>query len=302
MSKTTIRNPIVCLTMLAGFFSQQFLSAEAFADEKPAANAASLRKALTFHASFDQGTDADFGKGDRRLFAAPSLNDRKTGKPGLPESGVVSVAKGEGRFGDALRFHRSAPDVVFFQVEQNFLYSKSNWNGTVSFWLKLDPNKDLGPGYCDPLFITPRVFNDGALWVDFSDKAPRQFRHGAFPDRKVWDPNLRDFDKTPEAERPVATVKEPPFSGDQWTHIVISFANFNTGKPDGVSSLYLNGKLAGNVMAREQTYTWEPAQSTAVLGINYIGLFDELSFFNRALSAVEVKELFDLSDSIARRP
>ena len=230
---TKIRVHLMPLTVLAGMLSQSLVHPVAVAAEKKEPAAAWLDTALTFHASFDHGADADFGKGDRRLFTAPSLNDRKIGQPGLPENGAVSVVKGEGRFGDALQFHRAASDVVFYQVQQNLLYSKENWSGSISFWLKLDPNKDLPPGYCDPLFITPRTFNDGALWVDFSDKSPRQFRHGAIPDRKIWDPNLQDFDKIPEAERPLVTVTQPPFSGETWTHIVIAFTDFNTGKANG---------------------------------------------------------------------
>ena len=296
------RNLTLYLTMCIGFLGQPFESRVMYGDEKPTVDSSALRKALTFHASFDQGTDADFSKGDRRLFTSASLNDRKIGKPGLPTSNAVSIVKGEGRFGDALRFHRTGPDVVFYQVNQNLQYAKANWNGTVSFWLKLDPNKDLGPGYCDPLFITPRVYNDAALWVDFSDKAPRFFRHGAVPDRKIWDTKMKDLDNLPEAERPLVVVTNPPFSNEAWTHIVIAFSNFNTGKPDGVSTLYLNGKKAGSVANREHTYTWEPNESTAVLGINYVGLFDELAFFDRALTAAEVKELFELPAGLSTRP
>lgn len=269
----------------------QALSATA-ADKTPAKGAA-LRAACTFYASFDQGTDADVAHGDRRLYSAATLNGRKDGQPGLPASGAVTIEKGVGRFGDALRFHRNVPEVVCYRIDGNLPYSQSRWNGAVSFWLKLDPNKDLEPGYCDPLFITPRVFNDGALWVDFSDKPPRALRHGAIPDRHVWNPAMKDFDKIPDAERPLASVASPPFAGDRWTHIVVSFENFNTGKPDGVSKLYLNGKLAGSVGPREQTYTWDPHQTTATLGINYIGLYDELAFFQRALTAAEVAELYE---------
>lgn len=167
------------------------------ADEKSATRLAALQKSLTFYASFDRSADADFGKGDRRLYSAPTLNDRKAGKPGLVENDAVLLVPDSGRFGGALQFRRQTPAVIYYQAEQNLPYSKSNWSGAISFWLKLDPDQDLPPGFCDPLFITPRTFNDGALWVDFSDKSPRLFRHGAFPDRKVWDPQLRDFDGTP---------------------------------------------------------------------------------------------------------
>jgi hypothetical protein len=269
------------------------------ADSLQAADTTSLRQALTFHASFDRGPDADFGQGDRRIFSAPSLKQPRIGAPGLPTNGVISIARGEGKIGGALRFHRKAPEVVFFQVEKNLAYAKSNWNGTVSFWLRLDPDADLEPGYCDPLQITPRDWNDGAFWVDFSkDERPRHFRLGAFPDRAVWDPNLRDYDKVPEVERPMVTVTKPPFTRQRWTHVVFTFANFNTGKKDGAATLYLDGKIQGSVSAKEQTFSWQPAKTIAMLGIAYTGLFDDLAFFNRALTAAEVEQLFALPGGV----
>lgn len=285
--------------LVAGSACPAFLATSGLADDQSAKPLDALRKSLTFYASFDKGMDADFGKGDRRIYSAPTLNDRKTGKPGIGDNDAVSLVPDAGRFGGALRFHRQTPAVVYYRVEQNLPYAKSNWSGTISFWLKLDPDKDLPPGFCDPLFITPRTFNDGALWVDFSDKPPRQFRHGAFPDRKVWDPKLRDFDQTPEAERPLVTVTKPSFSRDHWTHIAITFDHFNTGKPDGSSTIYLNGEPAGRIGPREQTFTWEASDSTAVLGINYVGLFDELAFFDRGLGKDEVKALFESPGSLA---
>ncbi len=266
----------------------------------PAADITSLRQALTFHASFDQGPDADFALGDRRVYTALSIKEPRRASPGLPTNGVVSLAKGEGRVGDALRFHRSAPELIHFQVAKNLAYTKTNWNGTVSFWLRLDPDTDLEPGFCDPIQLTSREWNDAALWVDFSkDERPRHFRLGAFADRAVWDPTGRDLDKTPEAERPMLTVTRPPFTRQRWTHVAATFASFNTGQKDGVATLYLDGQVVGSVSPREQTFTWEPGQAIALLGIGYTGLFDELAFFNRALAAGEVGQLFALPNGVA---
>lgn len=263
----------------------------------PSTKPASLRQALTFHASFDHGPDADFALGDRRVFTALSIKEPRQATPGLPTNGVVSIARGEGRFGDALRFHRKAPELIHYQVAKNLAYTGTNWSGTVSFWLRLDPDADLKPEFCDPLQITAREWNDAALWVDFSkDERPRHFRLGAFADRAVWDPTGRDLDKTPEAERPLVTVTRPPFTRQRWTHVTITFEKFNTGQKDGVATLYLDGQAVGSVSPREQTFTWEPGQAIALLGINYAGLFDELAFFNRALSAGEVHELYARPD------
>ena len=43
-----------------------------------------------------------------------------------------------------------------------------------------------------------------------------------------------------------------------------------------------------------QTFTWKPSQALVMLGLGYIGLWDELAIFNRALSAQEIKSLYEL--------
>jgi len=275
-------------------------SASATAADRPTSEVAAVRNALTFYASFNNGTGADVARGDPQIFTAPTLGERASGQPGLPDN--VVIAKDAGRFGDALQFKQPGAQVVFYQVDHNLAYAEANWSGAISIWLKLDPDKDLAPGYVDPLFITPRTYDDAALWIDFTDKLPRQFRHGAVADRKTWDPNGRGFGQTPADELPVVTAAKPPFSSDSWTHVVVAFSNFNTGRPDGVSTLYLNGEPAGTVGPRQQTFTWEISRATACLGIGYTGLVDELSFFNRALTPAEVRALYELPRLLPEAP
>src|SRR5689334_24402419 len=98
------------------------------------------RQALTFHASFDHGTEADFARGDRRLYHAPAMNRRAEATPGLPAGSPVVRLEGEGRFGGGLRFKSKSDATVFFQAAQNLPYHGSNWSGTVSFWLSTDPS------------------------------------------------------------------------------------------------------------------------------------------------------------------
>ena len=81
-----------------------------------------LRAALTFHAPFDGSTDAAFARGDRTLYSAPSMKHPRVGTPGLPASGVVSLARGQGLFGDALHFHKRVPEMVFYRGEKNIDY------------------------------------------------------------------------------------------------------------------------------------------------------------------------------------
>jgi hypothetical protein len=258
-----------------------------------------LREALTFHASFDGGTDADFAAGDPKIYSAPSMKHPRTGKPGLPDTGAVTPEKGRGRFGDALRFHKKSPEIVFYQGEKNIAYQPRNWSGTVSLWLKTDPQNDLAPGYCDPIQITPREWNDAAFFVEFEKRTNSiPFRLGAYADFKIWNPENREWGKIPFEEKPLLHIHRPPFSADQWTHVLFTFEDFNSGRSDGVAKLYLNGKLYGMLSPREQTFTWDPAKALIMLGLSYVGLYDEVAVFNRALTDSEIRTLHELKEGI----
>lgn len=275
------------------------LSSSGLATAQEKDSLAAIRKSLTLSANFDTGPDAEFAKGDKRLYTAASA-ERKESKPGLP-AGEIEVAKGAGRHGsDALRFIKQSGKVIFYKAAGNVDYRRENWSGTVSFWLSLDPNKDLGNWYCDPIQITEKAWDNGALWVDFSkDEKPKHFRLGAFADQKVWNPTNRNFDNIPAAERPMYTVTEPPFGTGKWTHVAFTFENFNTSQPNGSAKLFLNGKLQGAVTGRNQLYTWDPEKAAIQLGMSYVGLYDDLSIFNRALSEAEIQTLHSFEGPLA---
>jgi concanavalin A-like lectin/glucanase superfamily protein len=266
----------------------------------PAAQRQALRQALTFHASFDGKIDAAHASGDPRLYWAPSFKQRAEAKPGLPEGGEARHAPGAGRFGDALQFTVKAPPVVFFRAARNMRYEKTNWSGTVSFWLNTDPEGALAPGFCDPVQITPRAWNDAAFFVEF-EKRPGSipFRLGVYADLLVWNPDKRPFADIPAAERPLVSIDKPPFARGTWTHVVFTFERFNTGGADGVARLYLDGALSGTLSPRRQTFTWDPDEAVVALGLSYIGLLDELSIFNRALSDDEIRALHALPNGVA---
>ncbi len=263
------------------------------------ATARHLADALTFHAGFDGSTDAAFARGDRRLYSAPNMKHPRVGQPGLPASGVVSIASGQGRFGDALRFHQKASEMVFYQALDNMAYRSNQWSGSVSLWLRVNPAAELAPGFCDPIQITPRDWNDAAFFVEFEKKTNSiPFRLGAYADFKVWNPQNRDWGKIPMEEKPLVHIENPPFDGQRWTHVVFTFENFNTGRPDGVAKLYLDGKLSGHVSPRVQTFTWDPSKTLIMLGLSYAGLYDELAIFDRALTAAEIAALHGLKDGV----
>jgi hypothetical protein len=257
-----------------------------------AADVPNLRPALLLHASFDRGLDADFATGDAKLYTAAS-GDRRTAHPGLPDGGLVVLAKGEGRHGDALHFTKKMKPVVFFRGDKNLGYTTNHWSGAASFWLRLDPDKDLEPGYCDPLQFVAQAWGEGNMFVEFSkDHTPRHFRYAILAVTRFWNPKNLGWEAIPEPERPMVPVHQAPFTREKWTHVAFTFGNVNSGKKDGWGKLYLNGESQGQFTGWENTFNWDVSQSAVTLGLNYVGWFDDLAIFKRPLTDREVRALY----------
>ncbi len=247
----------------------------------------SLSDSLSFAATFDRDFNADFSKGDGRLYSSKTI-DRKQIDQSLTAPGVARVRLGA-RSGEALKFTKSDPRFLFFKANKNLNYQSDRaWSGSVSYFMKLDPEKDLPDNFVDPLQITEKAWNDAAFWNDFTkDDRPRKFRLGVLADLKVWNPGNKDFDKMPDSEKPAVVVLNPPFRSDRWTHILITFENFNTGQTNGTCSLYIDGQLQGKLTGRNQKFSWDPDKAVIFLGINYAGLIDDLMIFDRTLTSDE---------------
>ncbi|MEW5979993.1 MAG: LamG-like jellyroll fold domain-containing protein [Acidobacteriota bacterium] len=256
-----------------------------------------LRQALTFYASFDGRTEADFALGDSRLHTATSYQKRDDARPGLHAPDVLP-AKGKGRFGDALSFRKKNAHAVYYPAEKNVAFNPKDWNGTVSFWLSLDPETDLEPGYCDPIQLTDKDYNDSAVWVDFTkDDKPRHFRLGVFGELKVWNPKNIGPDENPAFKNRLVVVQKTPFARGGWTHVVVTYEGL--GKPGGgKASLYLNGQLQGTSETIRESFSWDRSRAAIRLGLSYVGLYDELALFNRALTSEEVRTLYQLDQGV----
>ena len=258
---------------------------------------AALREALTFHASFDHGLDADFAAGDPVLRHAPSLAKQAEAKPGLPPE--VQLVRDAGRFGHALRFTKKKSPMPFFRAAKNVAYRTNDWSGTVSFWLSTDPAGELEPGFCDPIQITPRAWNDAGFFVEFEKRTNDiPFRLGVYADLRVWNPANKKWGDVAPSEKSLATSATTPFARGKWTHVVFTFEHFNTGRDDGVAKLYLDGTHAATLSARTQTFTWDEEKCLIGLGLSYVGLWDELAVFNRALTTAEVQQLHGLKNGV----
>ena len=260
------------------------------------AQAADLGKSLTFHAGFDGSTDARYAAGDKRIYTALSYKELASAKPGL-DNPDIELAAGKGRFGGALWFKKKNAKAVFFQAEKNVAFDPKNWTGTISFWLSLDPNQDLEPGFCDPIQITDKAYNNDAIWVDFTkDERPRHFRLGVFGDLKAWNPRNLTGDN-PDFNRRLVVNQNPPFARGKWTHAVITHEGLGGGK--GVARLYLDGRLQGSTEQIGEPFSWDFSTAAIRLGLSYTGMLDDLAVFSKALTGDEVKKLYGLKKGVA---
>lgn len=255
-----------------------------------------LKNSLTLYASFDKGPNADFALGDAQLYSVPSRKARDSAQVGIHKPGV-SIAKGEGRYGDGLLYTEDSKGYIYYPSKNNIAYNTENWGGAISFWLSLDPATDLDPGYCDPIQITDVSYNDAAIWVDFTKENPRDFRLGVIGDRDSWNPTPEGPDnENPTFIEQLRPVSNPPFAKGTWTHILINFTNLNTDQ--GKAAFYINGELKGIRKEIKDPFTWDLEKSNIYLGLGYIGLMDELSIYNKHLSQEEITTLYTLQNGV----
>lgn len=245
----------------------------------------SLLAEVYFRATFDGGYEAKSTVGEAPILTAEST-DRKEKRNGMTKSGVT-IAKGEGKFGDCIRFSEKSKDVLFYPGTAMH-YQTEDWSGTTSFWMRLNPDEDLKPGYCDPIQITQKGWNDGSFFVDFDLTLPRDFRLGFFSGLKHWNPENIPWEKWPVDKRPMVTVKKPPFSRTHWTHVAFTYRDINSSKGQPSEAiLYLDGKAQGS-LKQPMKVDWDLSQTAIMIGIDYIGDLDDLIVFRRVLSADEI--------------
>ena len=70
------------------------------------------------------------------------------------------------------------------------------------------------------------------------------------------------------------------------------------GSGNGVAKLYLNGRLQGTAQGIREPFTWDIARAAIRLGVNYVGLYDEVAAFNRPLSESEIQKLYQLKKGV----
>ena len=257
-----------------------------------------LRQALTFHASFDGTVDAIHAAGNPRLYSAPSLAERQEAKPGLPASGETSSRRRR-TLRRRASVHVATKPPVYFEAARNMAYEPENWNGTRVVLAERGSRDGAGPRFLRPRpDHASRLERCGVLRRVREATRGHPVPAGRLCRSQGLEPAESEVRGDPADERPLVTVEKPPFARGKWTHVVFTFERFNTGQPDGLARLYLDGRPAGNLSPRLQTFTWDPDRTAVALGLSYIGLLDELSMFNRALTPTEVEALHGLAEGV----
>lgn len=250
-----------------------------------------VRKAVSFYASFDRAVRGDLGGGGLEpgtRFNHPTEKNQFVFEKGINEK-VFRIAPKLGVQGGALE----AADVldrngrIYFPVKGNLAFQKGGWSGAVSVWCKTDPNLLLKTKFCDPVQITEKGAGNGGIWFDFNDAKPRDLRHGAFP---VVPPGQKGIGEA-DPNAPLVRVPGINWKQEEWHHVVLSWQNFDTGKPDAVSILYIDGKKVGEIRGQSIAMEWDVDKAGIYFAVMYIGLLDELALFNRSLTEAEVRLL-----------
>jgi hypothetical protein len=251
--------------------------------------AAALRAAATFYASFDDKVQGDFGVGGVTLSTRTNHPTEKGQFVVEKGFNAKAIRIGKGIHGGALDAVDVLPNNgrIFFPLKGNIAFQQGGWGGAVSMWINTDPNQLLKTRFCDPVQITQKGANNGGIWFDFNDAKPRDLRMGMFPAIPEGKPGIKEED----ANAPMVRVKGVTFKAGEWHHIVLSWRNFDTGKPDAEATLYIDGRRIGDVKERDIAMAWDVDKAGIYVAVNYIGLLDEFAVFGRALTPAEVAAL-----------
>lgn len=280
---------------LVSLLSLEGLQAQAQGQES-AVSVSGLAASLTFHAGFEDGLAADFSKGEKTAWV-------KKGKElaHAELNAEVTVAPGEGKYGSALWFPKKGSTRPQYKGQGVLGYNDRNWSASVSVWLKLDPDQDLEPGYCDPVQIVGDDSKKGFIFLEWSkNETPRFFRLAIRPLFHIWNPDNVQWDDIPFEKRPMVQLEKAraPFSREAWTHVVFTLENLNSKQPAPQARLYMNGEFKGNIENWDLTLGWDPSQVALVLGAAYVGYMDDLAVFDRALTEAEVRHLGSLKGGV----
>lgn len=252
---------------------------------------------LLFHSTFDDTTDVNlFGPDSDAGWIYTAESTKRANVLMLNRCAEVSIANGDGKICDCLKFAEKTKSVLFYQASPNLAAPRRNWAGTMSFWLKPDMAR-LGSEDCYPVQLSDGDWNHGGFFVRFAGKRPSTFEFGTVSGgdeaQAAFCPNA-----VAEDRRSVTSIENSRFANDEWTMVTFTFDDVNPdGQNTSVAKVYLNGHLAGQIQQPLHVEWMNPDASKAgrnaavFLGINYVGSIDDLRIYDRALSQQRIQIL-----------
>lgn len=213
----------------------------------------SMAASMAFYASYEDGMDGAFARDDRRVYSAPSYEALAQRGPWYWGEDV-QIAYDSGIAGHALSFSGGLDQALFYTAEGNTPWATG---GAISLWVR--PIEMVG----SPVSVAESE-SRLALSVEFVEESSTIA--------------ASVLGGTGQAASSLA-------SEGQWKHLVISFSGAGA-----VAQIYVDGEEVTS-FASDTAVSWEPMGSTIRLGVNYVGLIDELATFDRALTPDEVRLL-----------
>ena len=236
------------------------------------------------------------GEADLRHFT--TREERVAGGEPAEVDENLQIQPAEGRFGGAM-FRGAAHDGrLFYPAVKNLTLDEPTLSGTVSLWLRTNPDEDIPRAFCDPIMFISDNHRDGFMFIEWSkDHTPRKFRYAILPEYARWNPEDQDWESFPDDERPMVQLSDRPFGRDHWVHVAFTYDKINAGK-SGRGALFIDGKPVGEISDWDLTFGWNPEAVIIAVAWNYVGWMDDLAIFDRALSAEEIALLYALPGGV----
>lgn len=288
MLRTALRWTISGI-LLATAFSVQ---ATTFADST------ALREALTLHASFDETLSADFAKGAADLRHFTTRAQRKAGGEPAKPGKHLEIQPEAGQIGGAMYRGAGHEGRLFYPAAKNLTLDQPILSGTVSVWLRTNPDEDIPRAFCDPIMFISDNHRDGFMFLEWSkDHTPRKFRYAILPEYARWNEEDRDWESFPDDQRPMVQLGDRPFDRERWVHVAFTYDQINAGRA-GRGALFIDGQPVGEISGWDLTFAWNPEAVIIAVAWNYVGWMDDLAIFDRALTAEEIARLHALPGGV----
>ena len=175
---------------------------------------------------------------------------------------------------------------MFYPAEGNLPFGDGGWSGTVSLWVRLGAGAMPSTPLSYPFEISGKEGAGGRLCFALTDAPPRDLWLGVSPagaaGEQIDPRSPGDF---------VVSVPKIGFQAGEWHHLACTWANFDSGQSNGWAALYVDGSLSGSISQRQLTMGWDPAKTGIYVGVDYVGLLDELAIFDRPLAADEIRRI-----------